>query len=86
MQEQEHHPAEEVEEVEEEKRPEGIPYFELQHRFQDLVEKTPWNGCGFSTDGEYVIGGQSLPISLPISLLPSSSISFLPFFPSWLRG
>ncbi|KPV74652.1 uncharacterized protein RHOBADRAFT_53613 [Rhodotorula graminis WP1] len=34
-----------------------IPYFEVQHKFQDLVNRTPWNGCGFSSDGEYIIGG-----------------------------
>ncbi|GAA5858180.1 hypothetical protein JCM1840_001074 [Sporobolomyces johnsonii] len=38
-------------------RPPRIPYFEVMHRFQDLVNRTPWNGCGFSSDGEYVIGG-----------------------------
>ncbi|BGP16354.1 hypothetical protein JCM10213_004895 [Rhodosporidiobolus nylandii] len=38
-------------------RPSRIPYFEVQHKFQDLVNRTPWNGCGFSTDGEYIIGG-----------------------------
>lgn len=38
-------------------RPSGVPYFEVQHRFQDLVERTPWNGCGFSRDGEYILGG-----------------------------
>ncbi|GAA5845463.1 hypothetical protein JCM9279_003041 [Rhodotorula babjevae] len=34
-----------------------IPYFEVEHKFQDLVNRTPWNGCGFSSDGEYIIGG-----------------------------
>lgn len=29
----------------------------LQHRFQDLVNRTPWHGVGFSGDGEYVFGG-----------------------------
>jgi COMPASS component SWD1 len=38
-------------------RENGVPYFEIQHRFQDLVNRTPWNGCGFSRDGEYIIGG-----------------------------
>ncbi|BGP08186.1 chromatin binding protein [Rhodotorula toruloides] len=38
-------------------RPLRIPYFEVVHRFQDLVNRTPWNGCGFSSDGEYIIGG-----------------------------
>jgi COMPASS component SWD1 len=27
------------------------------HRFQDLVNRTPWNAVGFSGDGEYVMGG-----------------------------
>lgn len=40
-------------------REQKIPILELQHRFQDLVNKTPWNGCGFSRDGEYIIGGKS---------------------------
>jgi COMPASS component SWD1 len=38
-------------------RPAGIPYFDIEHRFQDLVNRTPWYGCGFSSDGEYIIGG-----------------------------
>ncbi|GJN90498.1 hypothetical protein Rhopal_003509-T1 [Rhodotorula paludigena] len=38
-------------------RPPRIPYFDVRHRFQDLVNRTPWNGCGFSSDGEYIIGG-----------------------------
>ncbi|GAA5850393.1 hypothetical protein JCM8547_001861 [Rhodosporidiobolus lusitaniae] len=38
-------------------RPPRIPYFEVQHKFQDLVNRTPWNGCAFSPDGEYIIGG-----------------------------
>ncbi|KAH8930126.1 WD40 repeat-like protein [Atractiella rhizophila] len=29
----------------------------LDHRFQDLVNKMPWTGCGFSTSGDYVVGG-----------------------------
>lgn len=29
------------------------------HRFQDLVNRTPWRGIGFSGDGEYVFGGAS---------------------------
>lgn len=41
-----------------ESRPPRVPYFELRHKFQDLVNKTPWNGIGFSRDGEYVIGGE----------------------------
>lgn len=27
------------------------------HRFQDLVNRTPWNTLRFSNDGEYIIGG-----------------------------
>lgn len=27
------------------------------HRFQDLVNRTPWHAIGFSGDGEYVFGG-----------------------------
>lgn len=27
------------------------------HRFQDLVNRTPWSGIGFSGDAEYVFGG-----------------------------
>lgn len=27
------------------------------HRFQDLVNRTPWHAVGFSGDGEYVLGG-----------------------------
>jgi COMPASS component SWD1 len=27
------------------------------HKFQDLVNRTPWRGIGFSGDGEYVYGG-----------------------------
>lgn len=27
------------------------------HRFQDLVNRTPWTGIGFSGDGEYVFAG-----------------------------
>lgn len=27
------------------------------HRFQDLINRTPWLGIGFSGDGEYVFGG-----------------------------
>lgn len=29
----------------------------LQHKFQDLINRTPWSGIGFSGDGEYVFGG-----------------------------
>lgn len=28
-----------------------------QHRFQDLVNRTPWNSVRFSNDGEYVVAG-----------------------------
>lgn len=40
-------------------RPARIPYFEIVHKFQDLVNRTPWNGCGFSSDGEHIMGGTS---------------------------
>lgn len=40
-------------------RPARIPYFEIVHKFQDLVNRTPWNGCGFSNDGEHIMGGES---------------------------
>lgn len=40
-------------------RPPRIPYFEVEHKFQDLVNRTPWNGCSVSSDGEYIIGGES---------------------------
>lgn len=39
-------------------RPPRVPYFEIAHKFQDLVNRVPWNGCGFSSDGEHVIGGE----------------------------
>lgn len=29
----------------------------LDHRFQDLVNRPPWNAVTFSNDGEYVVGG-----------------------------
>jgi COMPASS component SWD1 len=32
-------------------------YLTLMHRFQDLVNRTPWNTLRFSNDGEFVIGG-----------------------------
>ncbi|GAA5878946.1 hypothetical protein JCM3774_000668 [Rhodotorula dairenensis] len=38
-------------------RPPRIPYFTVEHKFQDLVNRTPWNGCAVSSDGEYIIGG-----------------------------
>ncbi|KAM0752903.1 WD40 repeat-like protein [Meredithblackwellia eburnea MCA 4105] len=38
-------------------RPPRIPWFSEQHKFQDLVGRTSWNGCAFSRDGEYIIGG-----------------------------
>ena len=47
------------EDEEEIPHPENVPFFELSHKFQDLVNRTPWNGCGFSRDGEYIIGGAS---------------------------
>merc|ERR1711939_859795 len=28
-----------------------------EHRFQDLVNRTPWKGANFSRDGEYIVGG-----------------------------
>lgn len=27
------------------------------HRFQDLVNRTPWHAIGFSGDGDFVMGG-----------------------------
>ncbi|EPQ32340.1 uncharacterized protein PFL1_00536 [Pseudozyma flocculosa PF-1] len=27
------------------------------HKYQDLVNRTPWNGIGFSGDSDYVVGG-----------------------------
>ena len=27
------------------------------HRFQDMINRTPWHAIGFSGDGEYVMGG-----------------------------
>lgn len=27
------------------------------HRFQDIINRTPWHAVGFSGDGEYVMGG-----------------------------
>jgi COMPASS component SWD1 len=41
-------------------RPPRIPYFTVEHKFQDLVNRTPWNGCGVSSDGEYIIGGKAV--------------------------
>lgn len=38
-------------------RPYRIPWFQLEHKFQDLVNRTPWHGCGFSRNGECVMGG-----------------------------
>lgn len=37
--------------------PEGSEYLAPMHRFQDLVNRTPWNTLRFSNDGEYIIGG-----------------------------
>ncbi|WFD31838.1 chromatin binding protein [Malassezia sp. CBS 17886] len=33
------------------------PTFTAQHKFQDLVGRTPWSGVAFSSDAEYVMGG-----------------------------
>lgn len=38
-------------------RPYRVPWFQLEHKFQDLVNRTPWHGCGFSRNGECVMGG-----------------------------
>ncbi|WFC99029.1 chromatin binding protein [Malassezia yamatoensis] len=32
-------------------------HFQAQHKFQDLVGRTPWSGIAFSGDGEYIMGG-----------------------------
>lgn len=32
---------------------EGI---EVEHKFQDLVNRLQWNACGFSGTGDYVMG------------------------------
>lgn len=32
-------------------------FLTLEHRFQDLVNRTPWNTCNFSNDGDFVVGG-----------------------------
>lgn len=32
-----------------------VPSLVLDHRFQDMVARTPWQGCKFGS--EYVIGG-----------------------------
>ena len=48
-------------------RPPRVPWFDVQHRFQDLVNRTPWNGCGFSRDGEYIIGGSSRSTHGPVA-------------------
>ena len=32
-------------------------FLKLEHRFQDLVNRTPWNVVKFSNDGEHIIGG-----------------------------
>lgn len=29
----------------------------LDHKFQDMIARTPWKGCAFSPNAEYVIGG-----------------------------
>ncbi|KAM0791350.1 hypothetical protein ACM66B_005818 [Microbotryomycetes sp. NB124-2] len=38
-------------------RPPRVPYFALEHKFQDLIGRTNFNGCGFSRDGDYIIAG-----------------------------
>ena len=35
----------------------STPCLILQHRFQDLVNRTPWNAIRFSNDEEYIVGG-----------------------------
>lgn len=35
------------------------PTFVPQHKFQDLVGRTPWSGVSFSADSEYVMGGSA---------------------------
>lgn len=35
----------------------GESLLKLAHRFQDLVNRTPWNVVKFSNDGEYIVGG-----------------------------
>ncbi|CEH16176.1 WD40 repeat protein [Ceraceosorus bombacis] len=34
-----------------------LPQLTPTHRFQDLVNRTPWSGIGFSADGEYIFAG-----------------------------
>ncbi|POY74570.1 hypothetical protein BMF94_2331, partial [Rhodotorula taiwanensis] len=36
-------------------RPPRIPYFEVEHKFQDLVNRTPWNGCSAGNKGAHNI-------------------------------
>ncbi|KAK4056681.1 chromatin binding protein [Microbotryomycetes sp. JL221] len=38
-------------------RPNRVPYFAIEHKFQDLIGRTNFNGCGFSRDGDYIIAG-----------------------------
>ncbi|KAK4054485.1 chromatin binding protein [Microbotryomycetes sp. JL201] len=38
-------------------RPPRVPYFAIEHKFQDLIGRTNFNGCGFSRDGDYIIAG-----------------------------
>jgi COMPASS component SWD1 len=37
------------------------------HKFLDLINRTTWNGVGFSGDGDFVIGGRSHRSSLALS-------------------
>lgn len=37
---------------------------ELLHRLQDPIQKSPWNAVSFSGDGEYVLAGQCLSITI----------------------
>ncbi|PWN28441.1 WD40 repeat-like protein [Jaminaea rosea] len=37
--------------------PDAVVSISTVHRFQDLVNRTPWNGVGFSGDGEYIYAG-----------------------------
>jgi COMPASS component SWD1 len=32
-------------------------FLTLRHRFQDLVNRTPWNAIGFTNDGDFIVGG-----------------------------
>lgn len=35
----------------------AVVQMHVLHKFQDLVSRTPWNGVGFSGDGEFVFAG-----------------------------